>query len=527
MTTQSSFRARIDAFRHSMTVQISVSIALISASLILAGGYLIEYQFVRQLRESNELVLITRLAFIRDDLLAKGFDFARDGTALAELNERRVQRLHVAFFDDRRQLITHSNDFPTQGMQLPPNAVSAEDLSNDMTAMPLDQVRERHGDATSIWVSPDRRRYRVLLGQVNVPVEAAPPRVIFVALAIETLQSTMLRQLSRDDLLPILIVALIVSVVVGIWIARWIVFGAKRLGTAAARIGSAQALDARLPLEGTPTELVESTLAFNRMLERLQLSFERLSAFSSDLAHDLRTPINNLLVEAQVALSRTRSADEYRVVIESAVEEYERMSRMIGNMLFLARADNARAFVAHESIDLRGSLERVRSYFEQVAEERHVAIAVDVESLQLDARVWADETMLIRAMGNLVSNALRHATEGSRVDLTARLDANGTCVIAVSNEGSPIAPDIKARIFDRFFRGDQAREQSSSSSGLGLAIVRSIMDLHRGSVSVESGVGQRTIFTLAFPPPGPSSPTRAADHGMKGARVHEESRSDA
>jgi two-component system heavy metal sensor histidine kinase CusS len=408
--------------------------------------------------------------------------------------------MHVALFDDRRQLIARSSNFPVPGDQLPAYVVSAVDVSNDMTTMPLDQVRERYGDATSLWISPNQRRYRMLLGRVDVPVAGGASRVILVALAIETLPTTMLRQVTRNDLLPVLVVALIASIVVGIWIARRIVVGAKRLGAAAGRIGSARALDARLPLDGTPTELVESTLAFNRMLERLQLSFERLSAFSSDLAHDLRTPINNLLGEAQVALSRTRSADEYRAVIESAVEEYERMSRMIGNMLFLARADNAQAVVALQSIDLREALERVRSYFEQVAEERHIAIAVD--DAPADAELWADETMLIRAVSNLVSNAVRHAARDSRVDIAARFDVDGTCVISVSNDGPPIAPDVQARIFERFFRGDQAREQSSSSSGLGLAIVRSIMDLHRGSASVESTAGRRTTFRLAFPPRG-------------------------
>jgi two-component system heavy metal sensor histidine kinase CusS len=500
MSSLSSVRVRIGKMRRSMTVQISVSIALISATLIVAGGYLIANQFVRELREANELVLITRLTFIRDDLLAKGFNVARDGAALAELSERRVNRMHVALFDDRRQLIARSSNFPVPGDELPTYTVSAADVSNDMTTMPLDQVRERYGDATSSWFSPNQRRYRMLLGRVDVPVEGGPNRVILVALAIETLPSTMLRQVTRNDLLPVLVIALVASIVVGIWIARSIVVGAKRLGAAAGRIGSARALDARLPLEGTPTELVESTVAFNRMLERLQLSFERLSAFSSDLAHDLRTPINNLLGEAQVALSRTRSADEYRAVIESAVEEYERMSRMIGNMLFLARADNAQAVVAPQSIDLREALERVRSYFEQVAEERHIAIAVAVEGARAGAALWADETMLIRAVSNLVSNAVRHAAPNSRVDIAAHFDVDGTCVISVTNDGSPIEPDMQARIFERFFRGDQAREQSSSSSGLGLAIVRSIMDLHRGSASVESTAGRRTTFRLAFPP---------------------------
>ena len=215
------------------------------------------------------------------------------------------------------------------------------------------------------------------------------------------------------------------------WIARHIVVSARRLGAAASRIG-AQALNERLPLDETPVELVESTLAFNRMLDRLQNAFERLSAFSSDLAHDLRTPVGNLLGEAQVALSRPRSADEYRAVLESAVEEYERLSRMIGNMLFLAHVDNDRAAMSIGWIDLDPALDRVIGYFELLAEERSVVLRKTLHAAPgVERRVWADETMLIRALSNLVSNALRYAHAAPASSLppgsTAKAAARSRC----------------------------------------------------------------------------------------------------
>ena len=227
---------------------------------------------------------------------------------------------------------------------------------------------------------------------------------------------------------------------IGVGIARRIVISARRLGTAASRIG-AQALDERLPLEETPVELVESTLAFNRMLDRLQSAFDRLSAFSSDLAHDLRTPVGNLLGEAQVVLSRPRSADEYRAVIESAVEEYERLSRMIGNMLFLAQVDNELAAMSIERIELEPALDRVIGYFELLAEERGLRLQKTLRGpAEAARRVWADETMLVRAVSNLVSNALRHARGGTCIDLVATIEADGGCTIEVANGGPAIAP---------------------------------------------------------------------------------------
>src|SRR5690606_33726622 len=153
------------------------------------------------------------------------------------------------------------------------------------------------------------------------------------------------------------------SVLLGMLIAQRIVAGPRRLAAAANRI-STRPLRERLSRENSPAELVESTLAFNHMLDGLEAAFERLSQFSSDLAHDLRTPINNLLGEAQVALAKPRSADEYRAVLESAVEEHERISRLIQNMLFLARADDPQAAIDRRWVDLAALLERGRGYFE-------------------------------------------------------------------------------------------------------------------------------------------------------------------
>ncbi|HWI10313.1 MAG TPA: ATP-binding protein, partial [Burkholderiaceae bacterium] len=229
------------------------------------------------------------------------------------------------------------------------------------------------------------------------------------------------------------------------------------------------------------------------------------SEFSSDLAHDLRTPINNLLGEAQVALAKPRCADEYRAVIESAIEDYERISRLIENMLFLARADDPQAATNRRWIDLQPMLERGRGYFEMLAEEREVTLAIEMQGAEPAwQQVWADETMLIRALGNLISNALRYAPRGGRVVVTTTPHDGGGCTLEVTNDGPPIAPEHQQRIFERSFRVDESRAGSATGSGLGLAIVRSIMDLHGGTVGVISGEGRPTMFRLWFP--GPVAP---------------------
>ncbi|MGH8787812.1 MAG: heavy metal sensor histidine kinase [Cupriavidus necator] len=242
-----------------------------------------------------------------------------------------------------------------------------------------------------------------------------------------------------------------------------------------------------------PAELNELALALQHMIERLRERYERLSQFSADLAHDFRTPINNLLGQTQVALASDRSVEEYQALLVSNVEEYERLGRMIENMLFLARADNARVAVRYAELDLATELERQADYFELLADARGITILVDAQG-----QVHADATLLRRAVGNLISNAVRYAPTGTQVRLWAR-EVGAQAQIEVSNPGPGIAAEHLPKLFDRFFRADPARANSGESSGIGLAIVKTIMDLHHGTAQAESAPGQVTCFRLIFP----------------------------
>jgi len=290
---------------------------------------------------------------------------------------------------------------------------------------------------------------------------------------------------------------------------KLILASANRLANTANRI-SAQALNERLAPEGNPAELEPVARAFNHMLDRLQDSFTRLSGVSSDIAHDLRAPIHRLLMVAQVTLDRPRSADEYRAVIESAVPAYERMGRMIENILFLARAESQQSAVHANFIPLEQRLGATAAFFELLAQERDLELVLEVGE---NAQVWADDTLLTRATGNLLTNAIRHARPGSTVVLSGRVSSNGGCQISVSNEGEPIAPEHQARIFERAYRVEGQRKDEAPGAGLGLAIVKSTMELHGGFVRVRSAPGHPTVFTLWFPPPPPRAPEAGPPHG--------------
>ena len=484
----------LNAVRRSMTVQVSLAIAMVSVIIILVFGSVLDRVIEHELREDNELLLLSSLAFIRDDIVAAGDDAAAVPSAIDRIS-RRTRWLHAAVYDERGALVAKSPGDILPRQAFPERPLAIDGLPRDADMALLESVRPSVPLETRMWVAPNGLHFRLALGCVQLP-----SRTVTIALGVETSATRTLRRHAWGNIEIALAAAATLASLVGAWVARRILASARRFGATATRI-NAQTLQARLQVDDTPTELIESAVAFNHMLDRLQGAIDRLSSFSSELAHDLRTPIGNLLGEAQVALSRPRSAEEYRAVLESAVEEYERISRMTANMLFLARADDHTAISPHW-VDLEGTLGRVMGYFELLAEERGVFLRIQTDWLpQVPRRVWADETMIVRALSNLVSNALQHATRGSPVVLSAQAQADGTCTVHVANDGPPIAPEHQALVFERFYRVDASRRGSASGSGLGLAIVRSIMEMHRGRVSVTSAPGQLTIFTLHFPAP--------------------------
>ncbi len=253
---------------------------------------------------------------------------------------------------------------------------------------------------------------------------------------------------------------------------------------------STQRLHSRLETARLPSEIRELSAAFNGMLDRLEDGVQRLSGFAADLAHDLRTPIHTLLVQTQVALAHPRDNEDYRVLLVSAIEEYERLARMIENTLFLARADNAQLAVHREMLDAEAELQNIRDYFEGVAEDAGIILDVSASNV----RIHADPILFRRAVNNLVSNAIRHTPRGG----TVRLLADQPAEIVIENTGDGIATEHLPHIFDRYYRGDPARSAAGHSVGLGLAIVRAIVKLHRGGVDAVSVAGGSTRFRMRF-----------------------------
>jgi len=269
--------------------------------------------------------------------------------------------------------------------------------------------------------------------------------------------------------------------------------------TSTARHITSTNLRERILPDGYPVELASLADTFNQMLDRLEDSFDRISRFSADIAHDLRTPVNNIRGEAEVALARARSAEEYRDVIESCLEETVRLSDLIGDLLFLARAESPLTHLHRETVNVSELLGGVREYYEASATDGGVSLTTMVDPKPVIAEL--DRTLVQRAVGNLVSNALAHTPPGGTVVIGTNADVS-TVRIEVSDTGGGIPAEALPRVFDRFFRVDSSRSQSSGGTGLGLSIVQSIAQLHGGDVQITSQLGQGTRVTLHIPVSG-------------------------
>ncbi|WP_312359091.1 heavy metal sensor histidine kinase, partial [Stutzerimonas balearica] len=253
-----------------------------------------------------------------------------------------------------------------------------------------------------------------------------------------------------------------------------------------------QHLHLRLDDSTVPSELEPLRAALNQMLGRLEQGFVRLSRFSEDLAHEMRTPLGNLMGQTQQLLHRARSVEDYQALLASNQEEYERLARMIDNMLFLARAEQPAAAIERQRFALPALVEQLCDYFEGVAEERGIQLLDETEG-----ELCGDPELIRRALANLLANALRYGASDSPVRIVSGSE-EGWRLVSVINQGPPIAAEHLPRLFDRFYRCDPSRAEPGDSGGLGLAIVRSIAQLHGGEVEVSSDA-QATVFTLRLP----------------------------
>ena len=440
--------------------------------LIFASGFLY-WVLITTLEQEDEQILNSRLHALNVILQAGNI----------EALEREIAQENVAF--PSSQYLTYSRILDESGHTL----YEAPGMNREIPPTVFPGSGTSAGKAKE-WRSTTNRSYLLLARQTEGGDTGRLKREIQVALD-ETGEEILVSRYERY-LIGVLLAVILGAAAIGIITARRGMKPLADLTRTAERI-TANQLHERIDVAHWPGELVSLARAFDGMLVRLEDSFNRLSQFSADLAHELRTPINNLCGEAEVALSRSREANEYREILASSLEEYGRLSRMIDNLLFLARAEAAQPMITASPIDIHTEIEKIIAFYEALAAEQNVRVTCEG-----DGTINADPILFRRAISNLLSNALHYTPTGGEIIFSIYC-VNGGIEIICRDSGIGIAQEHLPKIFDRFYRISPSRNAETEGAGLGLAIVNSIVGLHNGKITVQSAIGQGTSVRLFLP----------------------------
>lgn len=328
--------------------------------------------------------------------------------------------------------------------------------------------------------------YRVIASTLRTNDQAY---TLLIALSID-FHLHYLDELKRNLMMSAAVISLLIIVIVLIAVRK----GHQPLRNVSMKIKNitSENLDVRLEPARVPIELEQLVVSFNQMIGKIEDVFRRQANFSADIAHEMRTPITNLVTQTEIALSKPRTVKELEDVLYSSLEEYNRMAKMVSDMLFLAQADENLLIPESIPLDLQTETMKVFEFFEAWAEEREVRLTFVGEP----ALVAGDPLMIRRVINNLLSNAIRYTPRGMSV--TVQVTTQGSQVVyCVENPGTPIAPEHLPRLFDRFYRVDPSRQRKGENSGIGLAIVKSIVRAHHGKIHVTSdSVATRFIIEL-------------------------------
>lgn len=463
--------------RRTLAFRLSAAYSLAGLMLVILATASLYIVLRTELDRSTELFLADKLNVLRTMLRERpGDEDALHEEIELESEARRYQQFYIRLLDE-------------QGVPIMTTPGMAEQL--DIAEL----ARRTRGRSEHSIAMAGRHGQPFRVTSATVAVSTAPTHSDTVQIAIDVSQEEELLARYRMWFWGILLATSVLFPLVGYRIARHGIRPVEEIAATARRITSTN-LRERIGSEGYPSELASLAGTFNEMLERLEESFERISKFTADIAHDLRTPVNNIRGEAEVALARARTVDEYRDVLVSSLEEAIRLSDLIGDLLFLARAESPLTELHRENVNVGELLTTVRDYYEASTTDAGISLVVNEGTELLNAEL--DRSLMLRVVSNLVSNAIAHTPPGGTVTLTATNEDTAIC-IEVSDTGVGIPAEAIPRVFDRFFRVDPSRSKISGGTGLGLAIVQSILALHGGSAEITSQLGYGTRVTLRMP----------------------------
>ncbi|WP_051516445.1 heavy metal sensor histidine kinase [Herbaspirillum sp. RV1423] len=452
--------------QRSLTVRLTALFALASTAVLVGLGLLIISTVAKHFTDQDEQLLEKELQLIRMVVNERGADAITSTFGEALHN-------HPGFY-------VHISSLSGQALYSTLGNAAASMLAAAQSAVP--------GRSFAVPVG-EHQEFQAIKARLK---DDQSGRELQVIVAVDTeIHDHFMRNFQTTLVLYIAGSALIV-VLLSWWAAR------RGLAPLRAMSDKVQAVSShnfgeRMSVEMLPIEIADLAAKLNAMLERLQRDFNRITNFSTDIAHELRTPITNLLTQTDVVLTQQRTNEAYRDILSSNAEELQRLARTISDMLFLAQTENGITLPSYERLSLQEEISELFDFYDALAEEKNVLMR-----LAGDASIRGDRLMVRRALSNLISNAMRYTPAAGTIAVSIDRSEKDISV-HVENDGLEIPSEHLPHLFDRFYRADKARTKlDSDSAGLGLSITKAIMRAHQGEVSVQSTQG-KTRFTLLFP----------------------------
>lgn len=458
----------------SIAGQLAAWLSAISFLLLAVTATILSWGTVAALNWADDQVGEKRLETVRGYLQAENPDSAMIAHEVSEDNQG-PRQIFIRIFVDNPHFVLATPNFP---------AALRPELFPKVQGTPLDEIIRASMDA-------DGKRYRLATARISFALAASRDAIIQVA--IDTSQDQPALDWYRNLLVGVLAGALLLSAMATWCVVRRKLLPISKFADQTSRIRSTT-LDRRLDISGLPAELHELGQSFNDMLQRLEVAYQGLRQYSDDIAHELRSPLSRMLLNGEVTLARDRSSEDMKSALAFNVDECRQLVDLVETLLFVARAENKQMALNRQKLDIAHELRDIAAYYEPSASERDITVEVS-PGQSLEANL--DRMLFRRAVSNVVANAIAHTPPGGCIKVSAATERDRPR-ISVSDSGKGIDPADLPHVFDRFYRGDKARSFGGGRLGLGLAIVKGIVDLHGGSVAIESTPGAGTRIDLVF-----------------------------
>ena len=467
---------KIVPVKNSITLRLSIVLSALNTILFILLGsglfWILNWQI-----QNEDLTSLTEFSTLIQNELKSNANAKKvvDKHLYDDLSVFQYHRYEILLLNAHKDIIFKSEKFPT-GLSKHPNIL----FSSKYTG-PLSPGHQLDINNQSYYVSI-----------FKVPPEYGRQTSEYVIILLNTTQHHLFLNKLKNTLILIVFLGFLAFTLFGIRAVKKELKPLNQLSRLMKQI-SFDNLSQPLSNPVWAEELQEVTQTFDRLMERLSSGVRALNNFSSDLAHELKTPISTIRIETEVLLQQGRSCEDYEKCLRNNLEELERLSIIIDRLLLLARLDNQTHALDLNDINLKNLVEKLFSYYEVLALEKKIVIEFTGEGL-----IQGDETLIEMVIDNLLSNALKYSNSGSRITLKITASDAEKVTLIIQDTGRGISKTQLPYIFDRFYRADLSRSQRIPGNGLGLAITKAIMDAHHAEIIAESIVNEGSQFTLVF-----------------------------